>query len=172
MDKCEIIKDLLPLYIDKVCSNSSREMVEEHIETCEDCRAELAKGKSEIKLNFTGLETAKVKALKNFRHKILRKNVLVAAISCVVVAGLLLGTYAYVFGYDRAIPYKEGAIQAVVHETKTIVVDDHYVVITDVNDKRLPSAFTREVLDVTYLEDDFYKSLWHRENCGPRRPRD
>jgi hypothetical protein len=158
MDKCEIIKDLLPLYVDNVCSNSSREMVEEHIETCDDCRAELAKGKSEIKLSFTGVEKAKVKTLQNFKHKILMKNVTIAVVSCLVVAGLALGAYAYAFGYDRAIPYKEGAIEAVVHKTKTIIVDDHYVVITDVNDERLSSAVTREVLDITYPADDFYKS--------------
>ena len=64
--------------------------------------------------------------MRNFKHKILRKNVLIAAVSCVVVAGLLIGAYAYAFTYDRAIPYKEGAIQAVKHETKAIIVDDHY----------------------------------------------
>lgn len=38
---CEIIKDLLPLYHDGVCSNESKDMVEEHLSSCEDCRAEL-----------------------------------------------------------------------------------------------------------------------------------
>lgn len=36
--QCEIIKDLLPLYIDDVCSKESRKIIEEHIEICEDCR--------------------------------------------------------------------------------------------------------------------------------------
>lgn len=38
---CEIIKDLLPLYYDKACSNESRELIEEHLQECEDCTAEL-----------------------------------------------------------------------------------------------------------------------------------
>lgn len=38
---CDIIKDLLPLYYDGVCSAASRIMVEEHLEECQDCRAEL-----------------------------------------------------------------------------------------------------------------------------------
>lgn len=38
---CEIIKDLLPLYHDGVCSKESNEMVEEHLSDCENCKAEL-----------------------------------------------------------------------------------------------------------------------------------
>lgn len=35
---CEIIQDLLPLYADGACSQSSSEMVEEHLESCPECR--------------------------------------------------------------------------------------------------------------------------------------
>ena len=38
---CEIIRDLLPLYGDNVCSEKSREAVEEHLRECETCREEL-----------------------------------------------------------------------------------------------------------------------------------
>ncbi|MBE6996385.1 MAG: hypothetical protein E7429_06670 [Ruminococcaceae bacterium] len=39
---CDIIQDLLPLYYDGVCSAGSRKAVEEHLESCEDCRGLLA----------------------------------------------------------------------------------------------------------------------------------
>ena len=35
---CEIVQDLLPLYEDGVCSESSRAAVEEHLKACENCR--------------------------------------------------------------------------------------------------------------------------------------
>lgn len=38
---CEIIKDLLPLYHDGVCSNESKAMVEEHLAFCDNCKTEL-----------------------------------------------------------------------------------------------------------------------------------
>lgn len=38
---CEVIKDLLPLYHDGVCSKESKTMVEEHLSGCENCKAEL-----------------------------------------------------------------------------------------------------------------------------------
>ncbi len=35
---CEVVQDLLPLYQDNVCSPSSRNVVEEHLSECTDCR--------------------------------------------------------------------------------------------------------------------------------------
>ena len=35
---CEIVRDLLPLYVDDVCSPASRGLVEEHLEQCSDCK--------------------------------------------------------------------------------------------------------------------------------------
>ena len=34
---CEIVQDLLPLYIDDVCSETSKEMIREHLSGCPDC---------------------------------------------------------------------------------------------------------------------------------------
>lgn len=40
---CEVIRDLLPLYVDEICSDTSREMVTEHLEECGECREMLQK---------------------------------------------------------------------------------------------------------------------------------
>jgi len=37
--ECNIIKDLLPLFLDDCCSEESRAAVKEHLERCETCRA-------------------------------------------------------------------------------------------------------------------------------------
>jgi hypothetical protein len=39
---CDIISDLLPLYYDDVCSLQSRELIEEHLGECEQCRSMLS----------------------------------------------------------------------------------------------------------------------------------
>ena len=49
--KCKIICDLLPMYIDEVCSDETKEVVEEHLETCSECRREYEQMKAEISLN-------------------------------------------------------------------------------------------------------------------------
>ena len=37
--QCQIVQDLLPLYVDGACSEASAEMVKEHLETCPLCRS-------------------------------------------------------------------------------------------------------------------------------------
>lgn len=45
---CGIVKDLLPLYIDHICSDESKKSVEDHIECCDMCREELEGLKGDI----------------------------------------------------------------------------------------------------------------------------
>ena len=37
---CNIIRDILPLYVDEAVCEETKELVEEHLFTCEDCRKE------------------------------------------------------------------------------------------------------------------------------------
>ena len=39
---CEVIRDILPLYHDRICSEQSRSLVETHLKTCAGCRQILA----------------------------------------------------------------------------------------------------------------------------------
>lgn len=41
--ECSIVQDILPLYVDEVCSDASREYVENHISGCNDCNDMLNK---------------------------------------------------------------------------------------------------------------------------------
>ena len=38
---CEVIRDLLPLYVEDVCSEATKELVENHLSKCQECRLEL-----------------------------------------------------------------------------------------------------------------------------------
>lgn len=38
--KCTIIQDLLPLYVDDVVSEDTKELVEQHLQTCQACQKE------------------------------------------------------------------------------------------------------------------------------------
>ena len=35
---CEVVKDLLPSYVDELTSGTTNELVKEHLKDCEDCR--------------------------------------------------------------------------------------------------------------------------------------
>jgi len=49
--KCEIIKDLLPSYVDELTSQESNEEIEAHLEYCPECRGYLGEIRKEIEVN-------------------------------------------------------------------------------------------------------------------------
>jgi len=83
---CEIIKDLLPLYIDDACSSESKKSVEEHLQECIDCNIELANLKSEI--SNTG--QLKYRDEANPLKTIKKKNKIKLAITSIFVVVLTL----------------------------------------------------------------------------------
>ncbi|MDD3415838.1 MAG: zf-HC2 domain-containing protein [Lachnospiraceae bacterium] len=93
---CEIIRDLLPLYHDGVCSNESRQMIEEHLSECEDCRAELKAMDDMLiipdrKQNLTDAEAVKnlSKKWKKGMFKSLLKGILITLVVVVLFALVL-----------------------------------------------------------------------------------
>lgn len=89
--KCEVIRDLLPLYVDGVASEESRALIEEHLNTCESCREYcrlLQEEPPEVPVAEYADETA---SLKKIKRRIHRNQVLLA----LVIIGFAVGAYAF-----------------------------------------------------------------------------
>lgn len=93
---CEIIKDLLPLYHDGVCSNDSKTMVEEHLAYCDSCKAELRAMDEELSLNHAEQNLNEAEAVKKLSmrwkkgmNKSLLKGILITIVTVVLVALVL-----------------------------------------------------------------------------------
>ena len=52
--KCEIIKDLLPSYVDELTSQESNEEIESHLEYCPECREYLEEIRKDIEVDKAG----------------------------------------------------------------------------------------------------------------------
>ena len=61
---CDIIKDLLPLYYDGVCSADSKATIEAHLAQCADCRAELAEMGKELPVSSKEQNLLEAKVVK------------------------------------------------------------------------------------------------------------
>ena len=48
INKCNLIKDILPLYVENMVSADTREFVSEHLEHCEECHAEFEIGRAHV----------------------------------------------------------------------------------------------------------------------------
>lgn len=62
-NECNIIRDILPLYAEKMVSNDTAEFVREHLEICPACRAELEKMKEPVQPE-PDIDAAPLKRLK------------------------------------------------------------------------------------------------------------
>ena len=95
---CGIIKDLLPLYIDDVCNEESKEAVEAHLSECENCRNYYESMKTPegfIEKNIDNSEDLKMAdSLKNVKKKIIKKRIIASVVSVLVVIGIIFGTVA------------------------------------------------------------------------------
>lgn len=93
-NECNIIRDILPLYADKMVSADTASFVEEHLAGCAECHAELEKLKvtDVIESAVSDAENNDEKRLKAFAGKINRKrHILISAFAAVLLLAVLLG---------------------------------------------------------------------------------
>lgn len=101
--ECNIVRDLLPLYIENMASEETKEFVEAHLTNCPECNelylTMTEKGEEEI-----ADEEAKKKILplRLVKRKLLRKKIVVSAIAVMLSLAILIGAGTYVYNFvDR-----------------------------------------------------------------------
>ena len=90
--KCEIIRDLLPLYIDGWTSKESNQEIEKHLKNCEECQKYYQEMTGDID-NFsviTNEEIEDVNLIKKIKKKN-RKKALGIFVGAFVLSGVLMG---------------------------------------------------------------------------------
>ena len=94
---CDVIGDMLPLYVDNVLSEDSSAIVENHLEKCKSCRAALEQMESPIHVEKLSDEGR----IKNLEKRVSNKRFIgitvlcLAAIVVLIASGVLLGNYFY-----------------------------------------------------------------------------
>ena len=93
---CEVIRDLLPLYHDGVCSAESKSLVEEHLKTCPACQRE--RETMDMELSVPHREPRRENALKaaafawkKGKKRSFVKGILLAVLVCGLLAGSFVG---------------------------------------------------------------------------------
>lgn len=85
-ETCEIVQDLLPLYIDKTLSDASNALVTEHLRYCGECRALRTAMEQNIPVPKSDI-SAPVRQLKKRNHRALLS---VFLITCLFFSGVML----------------------------------------------------------------------------------
>ena len=113
--KCEVIRDLMPLYIDKLTSEETNEMIEEHLKDCGACQQFYEEMSVEMKTELKESIKPKEKEKLNYLKRIKKKTMLQAfAIFCTL--GIAVGIFFATFGIGVSVEKNEVSIKEV--ETK------------------------------------------------------
>ena len=96
-NECDIVGDLLFSYHDGVLSNSSKELVEEHLAKCEKCKTILAELTQE---DTKKSQTKEVDFLKRIQKSSNKKNILIAVVCILFFVLVLFHLLVYNNYYD------------------------------------------------------------------------
>ena len=105
INECSIIRDLLPLYAEKMVSSDTADFVEEHLKGCEACRKEYEKTKEPQRAS----EAPAAAPLFKLRRKMKFKKIQTVALTAVFVTALLVSAFA-VLDAPIYFPYSEGIV--------------------------------------------------------------
>ena len=89
---CDVAKDLLPLYAEDICSDDSKRLLQEHLQTCGDCRVQYERMKNAVLFPEGDRETDEQGAeisLSAYAKKIRRRRMLLRCLIPVLI--LVLG---------------------------------------------------------------------------------
>lgn len=92
---CEIVRDLLPLFIDEVCSEHSKRVVMEHLQQCESCRKLVEGTRSIPELMIKPEQQESDKAIAKSLKRIRQRWVLSVVLVLLIIPGVLLGILTY-----------------------------------------------------------------------------
>lgn len=117
-NECNIVRDLLPLYAEKMVSEDSAEFVEEHLKGCEKCSAELEQLRrpDEMKINVSAEPIKKIKK-KMAANKI--KTVAFTAIIVLIAAVCIFS----ILGTPQYFPYSEELITLTENANGSVLVE-------------------------------------------------
>lgn len=133
---CNVIQDMIPLYIENICSEETRQMVEEHVGECEECRNMLAMALKPTEIENTLQERfgqnakpdeaqEEVAIYHKIRKQVFRKTAKrVALIAACIICVLVVGSVIMYVPFSKA-TYEQAKIEIV--EKKNGVFLDTYI---------------------------------------------
>lgn len=84
--QCEVIQDLIPLYIDHICSDESCRIINEHLENCDECQKLYENMSKSVKQKQAEPELDSQQAFRAISHRWKRKRISIACISAALTA--------------------------------------------------------------------------------------
>ncbi|WP_308653236.1 zf-HC2 domain-containing protein [uncultured Anaerococcus sp.] len=101
--ECDVVRDLMPLYIDDVLSENSKIFVKDHIDSCEACRKYYEKLSSEVKIPVSRESRKKDLRPIEYLKANLSRKIIKRVLAVVLVVGFLVGGFAFATQYEMPV---------------------------------------------------------------------
>ena len=130
-NECNIVQDLIPLVIDRAASGESRELVETHIFTCEDCKKTYQSMKAAlpepVRAVYECEQQKYVDALRNVRKKRLKRRILSV---CLVSLICMIAAFGGLYAHDRLFGQHIEAVDNSLYSLSLSRLKDGNIVVT------------------------------------------
>lgn len=116
--KCDIVRDLMPGYIDGVISEAGSSAVREHLDECGECRRFFSEMKEDMADQSTPEERAALDGFKKIRSRT-RYLKAAAALGGLLLAALVIGVFLKVYVVGSLLEQGAVMIPSVVYDEET-----------------------------------------------------
>lgn len=153
-ENCNIVKDLLPNYIENLTCGETNQFIEKHLRECPDCKQIFENMKKDLNINTTTNDKKVVKYFKKYKNKLK-----IFKIALVLILLIALGTMTYYYFYMKN-AYIGAATDLYNMIAEGMYPDTFYATIEEISDSVLYGTKTvkvkgLEINDINH-RDEFY----------------
>lgn len=105
---CNVIQDILPLYVDDVVCKDTRDIVDAHLETCADCRTEVSAMRSKV---VVPVDTDQTGSMAKVKRRWGKKQLIKGVALTLIVALVLTGAFLFAYGYGVPVKFEDVTIR-------------------------------------------------------------
>lgn len=118
-NQCNLIKDILPLYVEDMVSADTREFVSNHLEHCAECRAELERMRSPAK--FVPDIDTDIVPLKKIKKDLFIKRLQTIFFTAIIACAVVMIAFG-VLTSPKFFPYSDDLLNVVDNHSGEIIV--------------------------------------------------
>jgi hypothetical protein len=116
-NECMIVRDLLPLYVEDLVSDETRIFIEEHLDTCEDCRKTLEQFQESPEMS----NEAGAVPLKVVRRRLRQQKLKSIFLAIVCVMAVLISGFGWMIS-PQYVPYSEDLLTVTENEDGMVII--------------------------------------------------
>ena len=115
---CDIINDLIPLYIDNICTEDSCKLIEEHMKNCKKCNQKLEDMKNPIEYPQMSEQWESKEPFKKIKKKVRIQLILTVIITGCIVGSFMFATQEVGWLHSYFHPKSEATIENEINQTE------------------------------------------------------